>query len=114
MSRAGRIARAVATLTVAFASGGCFQTQLRSGQTPGATPDGYDGKWHHGYVLGAVEGSGPHSLDRVCPDGWAEVEVETNPFQSLLFVATWSVYSPQDVSVTCAVPQGSGPPPADL
>jgi len=89
----------------------CFQTTVRSGLPPDSAAPGYDPKWHHGWIGGAVEGSGPHDLAAACPNGWAEVEVETNAFEALLNIVTWFVYSPQDVGVVCAAPTSPEVPP---
>ncbi len=100
-----RRARAALALALAAAAGGCFRATVRSGEPPGSVPPGYDEKWHHGLVGGLIQLSGPYALDRVCPDGWAEVQAKTDPLDSLLNLVTTTLYSPQAVRVVCAVPR---------
>jgi hypothetical protein len=109
MRARARLAFAVALVPLLT---GCFQTKVRSGLAPDAAAPEYDPKWHHGWIAGAVEGSGPHDLAATCPNGWAEVQVETNAFQALVSIVTWFIYMPEDVSVVCAAPASPAAPPA--
>ena len=103
--------RQPAWLLGALLAAGCFRTTVRSGNPPGEVPQGYDEKWHHGYLAGTVEGNGPHPLDRACPGGWAEVHSETDPLQALLHILTWTIYAPQTVRIVCAEPGSPAAPP---
>lgn len=99
-------------LVIALAAaclGGCFRTVVRSGHPPAEAPEAYDQRWHSGFAAGLIETSGPHPLDQVCPEGWAEVRTETDPLHSFVTLVTTFVYSPQGVTVVCAEP---GAPPA--
>jgi hypothetical protein len=82
--------------------GGCFRATVYSGEPPARPPAGYDEHWHHGFVAGLIESEGSYELDQACPNGWAEVGTTTDPLDSLLTVLTWTLYSPQDVSIVCA------------
>jgi len=103
--------RRAAWLLVLLAQSGCFRATVHSGQSAGECPPGYDGKWHHGYLAGSIEGSGPHRLDRACAAGWAEVHSETDPLQVPLYIFTGTIYAPQTVEVVCAEPGSPAAPP---
>ena len=47
----------------------CYTTTVRSGLPPGDVAPGLDGAYHHGFLFGLVEASGPHDLARACPAG---------------------------------------------
>ena len=81
---------------------GCATTTLRSGEPPGATAVGFDHRWQPGFGFGLVRGFKSHDLGRACPEGWAEVRVETDPFTILAGALTLFVYSPSRVTIVCA------------
>ena len=83
---------------------GCFRATVRSGQPPGDVARGYDEHWHHGFVGGLLESEGHYALDETCPSGWSEVKAKTDPLDTVLTVLTWSLYSPELVTVVCAEP----------
>lgn len=97
-------------LVTAGLGSGCFRSVVRSGEPPGDAPAAYDERWHSGWVGGLIEASGPHALDQACPEGWAEVRVETDPLHSFLNVVTLYIYSPQAVTVICAAKGGRETP----
>ncbi len=93
--------------------GGCFRTVVRSGHPPADAPESYDRRWHSGFAAGLIEASGPHPVDEVCPEGWAEVRAQTDPLHSFLTIATSLIYAPQAVTVVCAEKGAApAPPPA--
>ena len=81
---------------------GCATTTLRSGEPPGKTASGLNEKWHAGFLFGTVRGVDRYQLSRVCPNGWAEIRVEPDPFTLLAGAATLFLYSPSRVTVVCA------------
>lgn len=100
-------------LATALLGSGCFRTTVRSGHPPGDPPEGWEHRWHSGWLLGAIEASGPHDLARACPAGWSEIETSTDPSQSLITLLTIGIYAPQSVSVVCAAePDSQTSPPA--
>jgi len=103
-----RLATAVAA---AIAVGGCYRATVRSGLPPGNVPDAYDDRWHSGWFLGAVETSGPYPLEEICKEGWAEVHTSTNLLQGLLAFLTYGIYTPQTVTVVCALSNAPHAPP---
>lgn len=101
-----KLRRTFASL-VLFAGGallaGCHTTTIRNGNVPAARPTvEYDEKWHHGLVFGIAEVSGPYDLQKICPNGWAEIETQTSFLNGLVDAITWGLYSPQTVTVKCA------------
>jgi Bor protein len=104
-----RAAILLALASVALVSG-CYSTTVRSGKPVGQKAADADGRWHSGVLTGGVELSGPYDLDRLCPDGWAEIRTETSPFNQAAELLTFHLYAPQTVHVTCAAaPAGQAP-----
>jgi Bor protein len=101
----------IAALGVSSIAVGCFRTTVRSGHPPG--PAVRFEAWHHGFVAGIIEQSGPYPLDQLCPDGWAEVRAKTDPLDVLLTVATATIYTPQVTTVVCAEKGAPSAPPRD-
>jgi hypothetical protein len=83
---------------------GCYTTTISSGKPAGPPGIEYDEKWHHGVVWGIAELSGPHNLEKICPDGWAEVTTETSFLNGFVDVVTSGIYNPQTITVRCAAP----------
>ena len=105
--------RSVPAVLVALALTGCFRTVVRSGHPPAEAPESYDERWHSGYVAGLIEASGPHPVDAVCPEGSADVRTATDPLPTRLNIITWTIYSPQAVTVVCAEKGAPPAPPHD-
>lgn len=93
-------------LTVAFLLLGCASTTLRSGEPPGRTATGFDERWHPGFLFGTVKSFERYDLKQACPQGWAEIRVEPDPFTLLAGAATLFIYSPSRVTVVCAKQPG--------
>jgi hypothetical protein len=97
---------------------GCYTTTLRSGAKVAPATVEYDSKWHHGFVLGIAEVSGPYDLHKACPNGWAQITTETSFLNGFVELVTSGIYAPQTVTVQCASegpihsPQ-SAPPPTE-
>jgi hypothetical protein len=81
---------------------GCASSILRSGEPPGKTANGLDEKWHAAFLFGTVRGIEPYDLAAACPNGWAEVRVEPDPFTIFAGAITLFLYSPSRVTVVCA------------
>jgi hypothetical protein len=86
---------------------GCYTTSVRSGAAPGRTPVGYEDRWHHGFLWGLAEASGPYDINQICPQGWSEVRTELTFLTGLVGALTWGIYYPQSVTFVC----GAGPAP---
>lgn len=85
---------------------GCATTTLRSGEPPGKTATGFDERWHPGFLFGTVRGVERYDLSRACPQGWAEIRIEPDPFTMLAGAVTLFIYSPSRVTVVCAKQPG--------
>jgi hypothetical protein len=85
---------------------GCATTTLRSGEPPGKTAAGFDERWHPGFLFGTVRGFSRYDLGHACPNGWAEIRVEPDPFTILAGAVTLFIYSPSRVTVVCAKQPG--------
>lgn len=99
--RAGTLSLCLAPLLV-----GCATTTLRSGEPPGKTAAGFDERWHPGFLFGTVRGVARYDLSRACPQGWAEIRIEPDPFTFLAGAVTLFIYSPSRVTVVCAKQPG--------
>jgi hypothetical protein len=111
MNRSERFAWIGSALLLGAILPNCHTTTLRSGRLPDHRPavyvDGleaaaFDKRWHHGFVNGIVEVAGNYNLDRICPNGWAEITTQTEFLNGLLRGATFGIYSPQSVTIRCA------------
>jgi len=108
---------------------GCYSTTIRSGRAidphPARLPNGhsisdFDERWHHGFVNGIAEVDGNYDVDRICPQGWAEIQTRENFLNVVVRVASGGIYTPQSVTIRCApapaatqqaAPAGSSAPP---
>lgn len=102
-------AAGVAVLTL---SSGCYTTVISSGRPAEAATVAYDGRLHSGLLWGMGELSGPYDLSEVCPNGWAEIETETSFVDGLMATLSYDFYSPQSVTVRCAMGDAAAVPPA--
>lgn len=95
-------------LFVALAATGCYSTTVNSGKPVGEAPLEVDEHWHSGFLGGTSESSGPYDLEKLCPNGWAEIHTKTSFGNGLVEFLTVGVYNPQTVDVKCAaVPEKS-------
>jgi len=96
--------RAWAVLSLALFGSGCVETRMYSGLPPGDPPDGYENRWHHAYLFGLAEGSGPYDLKKLCPSSWSEITVTPDFFTTIAGLATLYLYTPNRVTIVCARP----------
>jgi hypothetical protein len=68
---------------------------------PGDAAFGWEGRWHHAFFLGQYERSAPIAPQRLCPQGWAELDSELDPLQTAIAIVTLGIYTPSTVSVIC-------------
>ncbi len=94
--------RLVCGLLCALSLSGCYRTSVYSGLPPAEPAEGLSERWHSGWLLGAIESSGPHDLARACPAGWSVIETHTDASQGLVTLITLGIYAPQTVTVVCA------------
>ena len=93
-----------AALVALLLTTSCYSTTIRSGRP--ALPSSETWYWHHAFVFGLVESSGPYRLDSICPEGWSEFHAEMTSFHGLLRIVTLGLYAPAKVTVVCAAPPG--------
>lgn len=91
-------------LLCALVLSGCYTTTVSSGKPAAPAKIEYDEKSHHGVVLGIAELSGPHNIDKICPDGWSEIKTETSFLNGFVDAVTMGIYNPQTITVRCALP----------
>jgi hypothetical protein len=93
---------------------GCYTTTVASGKPAAPAGIEYDEKWHSGVAWGIAELSGPYDLEQVCPNGWSEIKTETSFLNGFVDAVTRGIYSPQSVTVRCAVAVPKVPPSAPV
>ena len=94
------------SLVACLSLAGCATTTLRSGEPPGKTATDFDERWHPGFLFGTVRGFRRYDLGQACPNGWAEIRIEPDPFTILAGAVTLFIYSPSRVTVVCAKQPG--------
>ena len=104
ISKLGRLASCALLLS------GCYTTTVSSGKPAARASIEYDEKWHHGVAWGIAELSGPYDLQSICPNGWSEIKTETSFVNGFVDAVTRGIYSPQTVTVRCAVAAPSTAP----
>ena len=108
--RAKRQLAVLALACSAFGLPACAMGTVRSGLPPGNVAPGHNEKWHAAFLFGVLEASGPYDLNRLCPDGWSEVDVGPDPFTLLAGALTLFIYAPTRVTVVCAAKKADSPP----
>jgi hypothetical protein len=94
-------------LALLFTVTGCFHIHYITNEPVAPSPA--DESWHHNFIYGLVEGSPPVPVSQICPDGYAKVESETSFVNGLVRVLTFSIYTPETVTVSC---KAGSPAPA--
>ncbi len=91
-----------------LAGTGCFHIHYVTGE-PQAPNASYEA-WHHGGIFGLVEFVQPLDVSNICPQGTARVDSEESFLNGLVRAVTWSLYTPETVTVTCVPgPHGETP-----
>lgn len=88
-------------IALAILQSSCLRTTLRSGKLPGDAAYAWEHRWHHAFFLGQFEGSRPIAPERICPQGWAQIDSELDPLQTAIALVTLGIYTPSTVSVIC-------------
>lgn len=86
---------------------GCFHQVVQTGRTPGPTV--VKKPWTATWLWGIVPAT-PIDVTRDCPGGIATVETKQTFMNGLVGALTIGIYTPRDVTVTCAsgTARGSG------
>ena len=94
-----RIAVAAAALVLVC---GCYHAVIDTGRAPG--PEVIDIPWAHSFIAGLVP---PATVESKCKSGIAKVETQHSFLNLLAQAITFSIYSPMQITVTCAA-SGTG------
>ena len=78
----------------------CFHINYVTEKAPAPSPS--DDSWHHGGIFGLAEFSDAVDVPKICPNGQARIESQQNFVNGLVRLITVGLYTPQEVSVTCA------------
>ena len=97
MRRASRRIAAVCCLGLV----GCFHANVETGRPPGA--ERIEKDWAHGFLWGLVPPE-PIAAQQTCTEGVARVETQHSFLNSLVQFLTLGIYTPIDITVTCAAP----------
>lgn len=82
----------------------CYRVHVQSGLPPGDTAPNQDFEWHDAFFFGLVHPYGAIDLSVHCPQGWAEIEEQTDLLTGSASVATFGIYTPHRITVVCARP----------
>jgi hypothetical protein len=93
------------TLAATLGASGCYRTTLHLND-PGRQVDNirWEKGWYHGVVLGLADLSGPLAVDELCPEGIVRLHRRISFLNGLARGFTLNIYTPQQVTVTCARP----------
>jgi hypothetical protein len=88
-------------LACAILFAGCYRVTVVTG-APEAPTVAIDKKWQNSFVYGLVP---PPVIETAteCPQGVAKVVTERSFLNGLVGALTWSLYTPMQAQVTCAV-----------
>ncbi len=91
--------RAAVTVLFVLLLTGCYHQVVRTGAAPG--PVVIERPWTGTYLFGLVPGSAIETA-APCPNGVAIIETQQSFMNGLVGVLTLGIYTPQDVTITCA------------
>jgi Bor protein len=95
------------TLTALIMVGGCFHATIETGLTPSTKV--LEQKWASSWIYGLVPPKTVETASR-CPDGVAKVETRRSFLNQVVEILTLGIYTPMDIRVTCALPEGTSAP----
>ena len=90
-------------LTMMFVLSSCFHAKVTTGERPSSTV--IDKPWAHGFIFGLVPPD-EVAVASQCPNGVAIVETQISFLNGLVSMITFNLYTPMQITVTCAA--GSG------
>ena len=82
-----------------FLSAGCYHATIDTGRTPSTVT--IEKHWASGWIYGLVPPSTIETAQK-CPSGVAKVETQLSFANQLVNFLTLGIYTPMDVTVTCA------------
>lgn len=91
--------KTILALAAAVALSGCYHFHYVTGETPAPAP--MSETWHNGFLWGLVEGA-PVDVGNACPSGpFARIDSTESFINGVVHAATWSIYTPETIVVTC-------------
>ncbi|MGH7677470.1 MAG: Bor/Iss family lipoprotein [Gemmatimonadaceae bacterium] len=99
-----RVGRALTLAAVCLLTSACFHQVVQTGRTPGSTV--VSKPWTATWVFGLVEAQ-TIDVTQQCPGGIATVATKMSFLNGLAAGVTFGIYSPRDVTVTCAAGRAS-------
>ncbi len=100
-------ARTITLLATLTTLGACFHVTVETGLTPSTKV--LEQKWASSWIYGLVPPKTVETASR-CPDGVAKVETQLSFLNQVVHILTLGIYTPMDIRVTCALPDGASVP----
>jgi hypothetical protein len=88
-------------LAITLALSSCARIEVRQGEHPSERVMKVSSTT---VAFGLIRIHRPEVLESLCPGNWASVSTYKDPIQSLLTLATVSLYSPTTIEMRCRVP----------
>jgi hypothetical protein len=90
-------------LLAAMLTAGCYHAVIDTGRAP--SPQIIQKKWANSFIIGLVPPPIVQTASQ-CPNGVAKVETQHSFLNGLVAALTWSIYTPMEITVTCAAAGG--------
>lgn len=91
---------------LALATTGCYHATIETGLQPG--PQTISKPWAASFVYGLVPPPTVETAQK-CPSGVAKVETKLSFLNQLVGGLTFGIYTPMEITVTCAAPRAELP-----
>lgn len=92
-------ARLALPMLALVVTSGCFQAVVSTGLQAGT--EVISKPWAHSFVYGLVPPAVTETAQK-CPNGVARVETRHSFLNGIVAILTWSLYTPMEITVTCA------------
>jgi hypothetical protein len=97
-------------IAIAVLLTGCYHAQVTTGLEP--SDEVYEDKWAAGFIHGLVPPDIVEAEHR-CPNGVARVETQLSFMNQFVTILSFGIYSPMQITVTCAAASASAGTGAD-
>lgn len=94
-------------VALVLVTGACYHATVDTGLTPSAQT--IEKHWASGWIYGLVPPSAVQTAQK-CPNGVAKVDTQLSFTNQLVSILTLGIYSPMDITVTCAEGRTSSVP----
>lgn len=101
----------IAVAVISLTASGCYHAVVDTGLAP--SPQAIDKAWAHGFVYGLVPPSVVETASK-CSQGVSKVETQHSFLNMLAQALTLGLYTPMQITVTCAGSGATGIAPADV